>query len=361
MSEIWKPGSFTKNFSWGPAENGLLQLYDIIRLGFAGEMIDVERSIFRQRVADSGRADYIPINFFLFNKTKNGKDFLVADELVFQAIMAPHTANFDRLALFALNFSYVGRWTGAESTQRRPALWAYHYIAERVATDFKWNTDRINADDIQAFIEGNERYRAKSARKVSTNLKYLYGIGRLEAFSDPRVQRWWVDALFLALDRLIEDQALDGHDIPEERYGSVLAASGFATLSGKGSLEKKLATPHLVSLFRACGGRARFSEAHVRERIELKIPEVEWFAANDNRPEGAVHPSNPRILKSIPRACAMLARYAGFDIINADELEHFDIEEFVRSHTRSALDRLRERGIVPTMSVEDLMRLTRGK
>jgi hypothetical protein len=57
----------------------------------------------------------------------------------------------------------------------------------------------------------------------------------------------------------------------------------------------------------------------------------------------------------------MLARYAGFDIIDADELERFDIEEFVRSHTRSALDRLREQGIVPTMSVEDLMRLTRGK
>ena len=57
----------------------------------------------------------------------------------------------------------------------------------------------------------------------------------------------------------------------------------------------------------------------------------------------------------------MLARYAGFDIIDADELERFDIEDFIRSHTRSALDRLKEQGIVPTMSVEDLMRLTRGK
>jgi hypothetical protein len=324
-------------------------------------MKDVERSVFRQRVTDSGHSEYIPINFFLFNRVQGGSDYLVADELVFQALMAPHTANFDRLALFALNFSYVGRWTGAESTQRRPALWAFHYIVDRVAPIFKWETSSINAKDIQRFIEGDERYRAKSARKVSTNLNYLYGIGHLDGFGDPRVQRWWVDALFLAFDRLIEDCSLDGQDVPEDRYGALLTNSGFPTVSGKRSLEKDLATKHLVALFRACGGRQRFSDEHVRERTELKIPQVEWFAANDNRPEGAVHPSNPRILKSIPRACAMLARYAGFDIIDADELQRFNIEEFIRSHTRSALERLRERGLVPTMSVEDLMRLTRDK
>ncbi len=361
MPEVWKPGSFTKNFSWGPAENGLRHLYEMIRLGFAGEMTDVERSVFRERVAESGRADYIPINFFLFNKNEAGRDILVADELVFQALMAPHSANFDRLALFALNFSYVGRWTGAESTQRRPALWAYHYIMDRVAVEFQWKTEKINADNIQKFIEGDQRYRAKSARKVSTNLNYLYTVGRLDAFADPKVQRWWVDALFLALDRLIEDVALDGIQVTEDRYSSILAGSGFAALSGKGSLEKKLAIPHLVTLFRVCGGRDRFSETHVRERTELKIPFIEWFAANDHRAQGAIHPSNPRILKTIPRACAMLARYAGFDIIDADELESFDIEEFVRQHTRSALERLQGQGIVPTMSVEDLMRLTREK
>lgn len=361
MPEVWKPGSFTKNFSWGAPQNGLLQLYESIRLGFAGELVDVERKVFRQRVAESGRSDYIPINFFLFNKSKDGKDFLVADELVFQALMAPHTSNFDKLALFALNFSYVGRWTGAEATQRRPALWAYHYIYDRVSPTFRWDTAEINSGDIQNFIESDDRYKAKSARKVATNLKYLYDIGHLSAFSDSRVQRWWVDALFLALDRLIEDRFLDGATVSEDRLGALLANSGFTTISGMESLEKKLAIPHLVSLFRACGGRDRFSEEHVKERTELKMPEVEWFAANDNRPEGAVHPSNPRILKSIPRACAMLARYAGFDVIDADELARFDVQEFIKSHTRSALDRLRAQGVVPSMSVEDLMRLTRGK
>ncbi len=33
-SEDWKPGSFTKNFTWGPVGDGLLRLHESIRLGF---------------------------------------------------------------------------------------------------------------------------------------------------------------------------------------------------------------------------------------------------------------------------------------------------------------------------------------
>jgi hypothetical protein len=357
----WKPGSFTKNFSWGPPANGLLELYESIRIGFDGKMEDVPREVFRQRVSQFGHSEYIPINFFLFNKSKNGVDHLIADELVFQALTAAHTANFDKLALFALNFSYVGRWTGADAAQRRPALWANSYVSEKVAGEYGWSTKRISANDIQRFVEGKSRYKAKSARKLSTNLKYIYDIGHLSDFSSKRVERWWVDALFLALDRLIEDRELDGEHVPSERYGSLLTGSSFAQVAGARSLEKDLATKHLVTLYAACGGRERFSDEHVRERTELKIPDVQRFAANDNRPQGAVHPSNPRILKTIPRACAMLAKYAGFDVIDADELEAFDLQGFIRAHTQRALTRLADANVTPTMSVEELMRLTREK
>lgn len=357
----WKPGSFTKNFSWGPPANGLLELYESIRIGFDGKMEDVPREVFRQRVSQSGHSEYIPINFFLFNKSKNGVDHLVADELVFQALTTPHTANFDRLALFALNFSYVGRWTGADAAQRRPALWANNYISERVATEFAWSTKRISANDIERFVEGSSNYKAKSARKLSTNLNYIYEIGNLSDFASKRVDRWWVDALFLALDRLIEDRELDGEQVPSERYGSLLTRSSFSQIAGARSLEKDLATKHLVTLYAACGGRERFSDEHVRERTELKLPDLRWFAANDNRPQGAVHPSNPRILKLIPRACAMLAKYAGFEVIDADELEAFDLQGFIRNHTQRALIRLKDANVTPTMSVEELMKLTREK
>lgn len=357
----WKPGSFTKNFSWGPPANGLLELYESIRIGFDSQMQDVPRGIFRQRVSQSGHSEYIPVNFFLFNKSKGGIDHLVADELVFQALTAPHSDNFDKLALFALNFSYAGKWAGADAAQRRPALWANRYIAEKVATDYGWNTARINAKDIESYVASNPKYMAKSARKLSTNLNYIYEIGHLSAFASKRVERWWVDALFLALDRLIEDRELDGEQVSTSRYGSLLERSSFVQVSGAQSLEKTLATKHLVALYAACGSRQRFSDEHVRERTELKIPDVQWFAANDNRPQGAVHPSNPRILKTIPRACAMLAKYAGFDVIDADELNAFDLQGFIRAHAQRALTRLKDANIVPTMSVEELMRFTRDK
>src|SRR5437588_10781422 len=124
--EEWRPGSFTKNFSWGSPRDGLKQLHEVIRLGFDNEMADVPRHLFRERVSRSGRPDYIPINFFLFNKIINGEDHIVADELVFQALHFDHSFDFDRLGLFAFIFSYVGRWKGAEEYESRPALGAHH-------------------------------------------------------------------------------------------------------------------------------------------------------------------------------------------------------------------------------------------
>lgn len=360
-AEEWKPGSFTKNFSWGPPEHGLLQLHEIIRLGFDNKIEDVPRTDFRQRVESSTRPDYIPLNFFLFNKNRNGQDFIVADELVFQAITSDHSPRFDKLALFAFNFSYVGRWKGAAPDQRRPALWAFNYIIDRVVGRYNWNTSSISADDIENYVRSDRRYIGKTTRKLATNLNYLYSIGRLSEFSDSSVERWWVDALFLALDRLIENRSLDGLTTPEFQYAGLLRQSQFRVVSGSPSLEKDLATKHLLSLYIACGGRNRFSNEHVENLTALSLPDAAWLIANDNRPRGAVHPTNPHILKSIPWACAMLARYVGFDVITADELEVFDAETFVRERTLRALQTLREKNVSPTMSVEDLMKLTREK
>lgn len=63
-NEEWHPGSFTKNFSWGPEDRGLRELYNVIRVGFANKLEDVSRTEFRARVADIGKLDYIPLNFF---------------------------------------------------------------------------------------------------------------------------------------------------------------------------------------------------------------------------------------------------------------------------------------------------------
>ncbi len=359
--EDWRPGSFTKNFSWEDKSRGLSELRDSIRIGFAGEMQDVRRDEFCNRVAEFGRIDYIPANFFLFNKIIDGIDYIIADELVFQALTDDRPDRFDKLALFTFNFSFSGKWRTATAYQRRPALWAYHYTRDRVGAQFHWNTSLVTADDIQKLLEDDPRYKAKTTRKLATNLNYLYSIGRLSEFAEQRVERWWVDSLFLALDRLIEDRKLDGLETQEAQYRSLLVESGFHVLSGHRSLEKDLATGHLVSLYIACGGRERFSKEIVRERARLKISDLEWLEANDPRPRGAIHPTNPHIVKSIPRACAMLARYAGFEVLDADELAAFDVEEFVRDRTRRALANLQAENVQPTMSADELMRITRGK
>jgi len=359
--EDWRPSSFTKNFSWG-SEKGLRELFDAIRIGFNGKLEDVPRGHFRKRVAETGRPVYIPINFFLFNRPRGATDFLVVDELVFQALTLKHSQRFDKLALFAFNFSYVGKFKRATRDQRRPAMWAYHYVRERVAGDYGWDAKRVSADDIENFVHSDPRYKAETARKLATNLNHLYRIDRLVDFANDTVERWWVDALFLALDRLIEDRRLDGQQPLDKELPDLLERSGFQEVAGKRSLEKDLATRHLIRLYVECGGRERFSEEAVLERTALRLADVEkWISPNDEDPRGAVHPTNPRILKSIPRACAMLATYAGFEVISALEMEDFDPEKFIRRRTRDALRRLREEGVAPTMSAEEVLRLTRGR
>lgn len=324
-------------------------------------MGDVPRALFRKRIEDSGRPVYIPMNFFLFNKTIDGVDYLCADELVFQALNWPHSQRFDKLALFAFLFSFAGRWTGARREQRRPALWANAYVRERVVKEFAWDARRVSARDIEAFVGRDQRYKAKTSGKLGTNLAYMLVSGRLAEFPSNKVERWWVDCLFLALDRIIEDRLLDGKETQSQQYASLLSRNGFLELTGKSSLEKELAIRHLTLLYDACGGLNRFSEDATRERIEVLLPHLVYFAVNDPRPRGAVHLTNPRILKSVPSACAMLAKYAGFEDLSPDEMEDFDLEEFIRRRTYEALSKLQELNIKPTMTAEEIMKLTRDR
>lgn len=360
MPEVWKPGSFTKNFSWGKDTNGLVELYSVIRNGFADSLEDVPRRQFRERIQRSGRPDYIPINFFLFNRTVDGVDMICADELVFQALSWEHSPAFDRVALFAFLFSYSGRWKGATQHQRRPAMWANAYVRERVASELGWDAAKITANDIQKFVTNDPRYEAETTRKLSTNLNFLLHIGRIQDFGEKRVSRWWVDCLFLALDRLLEDLLIDGREVEGSQYRSLLVRSGFLELTGGKTLEKDLATKHLVRLYGALGGRNRFSDEAVIEKTNAEIPDAYPANPNDPRPRGAVHLTNPRILKSIPPICSELAVRAGFDVISPDEMEEMQFEEFIRHRTDSAIAILRERGIRPTLSIEELLSITRG-
>jgi len=358
--EEWRPGSFTKNFSWGYGQ-GLRELYEIIRTGFDGRLVDVPRTVFRSRVKRSGRPDFIPINFFLLNGPIGGRDHLLVDELVFQALEFEHSKHFDRLALFAFVYSMVGSWKGAKPYQQRPALWAHHYVADQVARSLNWNTSRISADDIEKFVTADPRYRAKTSRKLSTNLNFLFEVGGLTDLASKQIGRWWVDAMYLALDRITETRRIAGKAIKDGRYDSYLTASGFHAVSGPRSVEKDLAQRHIIGLFLACGGRDRFNNESVIELTKTTLPEIESWLANDPTPVAAVHLSNPRIIKTIPRPCAMLAKSLGFETFDIDDLAELDVEQLVRSKLEDALIRLRQQGISPTISAEELMKLMRDE
>ncbi len=299
------------------------------------------------------------MNFFLFNRTIDGVDFLIYDELVFQALTADHSVRFDCLAMFAFIFSRAGLWRGAKRGQRYPALWATYYVLERVAREFKWNTKLINADDIERFVADAPEYTGKTARKLSTNLNFLFKNGHIAEFENKRVSRWWVDAVFLALDRSIQDRHIDGNVASEPSYLRYLDRDNFRALSGQPSVEKDLAVRHVIALYAACGGLDRFSRDAVMERHAVRL--VDIYNANDPGPVGALHPTNPRIIKIIPRVCAMLAKHVGFQLIEMDELYSFSSEEFVKKQTESALRKLRAEKIKPNMTADELIRITRDK
>lgn len=256
----WRPGSFSKNFSWGQTDgSGLEQLHRAIRVGFDGQLAPVERDSFRKHAHDLGFVDLIPANFFLFNFIEDGKNWIAIDELVFLALTRAHDRDFDRLAVFALNFSKVGVWNGAEAFQRYPALWAKYYIIDEVARPGGWNSTLVNADHIERYFQEHMTFSSDSPRKFATNLNDIYrraGVGELENSGH---ESWWGHAVFLALDRLLMDEegmapALPATDELIDRLG----AAGFWALTAIDEVNGRAAASALVDLYRDLDGPRRF-------------------------------------------------------------------------------------------------------
>jgi len=353
----WRPGSFTKNFSWG-ADKGLKELYDIIKAGFANEVTDVPRKLFRERVALTGRPDYIPLNFFLLNGSKNGVDHILVDELVYQALSFDHSSDFDRLALLVFNFSLVGSWRGASRDQNRPALWAHHYISDRVSRVFNWDASFVTADDIDLFVSNNPNYKAKTSRKLSTNLNFLYKIGKLSSFRSSKAESWWIAGLYSAADR-VSSRLGASSNLSESRLDVQLTAHGFREISGRRSIEKDLATRHFLTLYAACGGRARFDEKPVHELQTSTLPGMNELPEGSG-PIGVFHRSNVRARGVIPQSCRLLARYrAEFETYELGELSDNDLASYIESRTSRALEELKQKKIAPVRPLEEITKLTR--
>lgn len=358
----WRPGSFTKNYSWGPISDGLKRLHETIKVGFDGVLEPVTRAEFRRRVASLDRPDYIPLNFFLFNEVRSGVSYVALDELVFQALTFRHGSQFDKLAMFAFALSEVGRWTGAASYQSRPALWAKSYVSDRVGRDFEWNANKVSANDIEDFVTGDSRYTGRTARKLSTNLNYLLQSGRVREFASKKPERWWLSAIFLTLDRTVKPSDVEFGALGEARLLGHLAKAGFWALSGRRSAAKDIASAYYVALYAACGGRNRFSSDAVLERERSLVPNL---ISNEPPEAGAIgvfHPTDPTARNAIPHACRVLAKYlAGFEMFEVEEIDDFQVETYIRERTESAIRELQQKGVRPKISGDDMIKLMRGE
>jgi hypothetical protein len=163
----------------------------------------------------------------------------------------------------------------------------------------------------------------------------------------------------LTLDRLIETRHIHGKEVHSDSFEAYLVASRFSDISGKRSIEKDLAQRHIIRLFQSCGERLRFNDDSVKELSKIVFTDIQQWLANSTEPMAALHPTNLRILKTIPRACAMLAQNAGFAVLDLDTLAESSLPELVRNNLQNALAHLKGRGIAPTMTAAALMKLMR--
>jgi len=350
----WYPGSFTKNFSWGE-NDGLRRLHASINEIFGGRLEAVPRASAIERLESKGYVWHIPLNFFLANQITDGESWIVVDELVFQALTFPHSPAFDKIALVAFINSYVGHWQGARPWQETPAPWANNYVRSVFARGSDWGGS-IRADDIENFVISSGKYRAEGARKLATNLSYLFKVAKIDELANKAITRWWVDALFLILDRSLLETSVD---LKPSSLQQIAIRAGFIDISGPRTRNRELALQPLTTLYWACGGPHRWSKEAVEERQRTLLPEISWFANSDD-PFYAIYQRDPNIIKVVPRVCAMLAKsLADFDELDPDELLDWDPLIYIRNKTRDALNQLKQSGVRPTMSADELLKITR--
>jgi hypothetical protein len=199
-SMAYRPGSFSKNFAWHG--RGLSKLHNAIRAGFSAQLTSTSRDNFR---ANCGTSDadlqLIPVNFFLFNTGSQQTSVLAVDELVFQAVEQPHSALFDRLALFALHLSEVGNIRSGGTP------WARDFVLQRLWADGFWRRPELEIARLDDFLGSALDARPEVRIKCRSNYRHLFALtGYLdvnEELIDNRDGPWLSSALLLAWDRAI--------------------------------------------------------------------------------------------------------------------------------------------------------------
>jgi hypothetical protein len=247
----YRPGSFSKNFAWHGT--GLRKLHTAIRSGFASDLTAVSRERWRSASGIGDHAlDLIPINFFLHNAGAR----LSIDELVFQAVAHAHSLKFDRLGLFALHLTRVGRPPGGVE---RPAMWANEFVRELFWRDDAWHAAALTDASLDAFIADRMDAQTDVRVKCRNNYRHLFELCGYLPTRLPIInagsEQWMLSALFLTWDRFVLDNGIQ----PKTALIDYAVAEELHKLLGLPARTFEAEVGRIADLYFAAGGIERFT------------------------------------------------------------------------------------------------------
>ena len=259
-----KPGSFSKNFAWHGT--GLRKLHAAIRNGFRDALSPVDRQAFRSDSGVEGSIVLIPINFFLHNR--NGK--ISVDELVMRSIEHDHSAQFDRLALFAFHLNRVG---SGRKILSRPAMWANEFVRDRLWSNGAWQSSTLTNESLDRFLDDRMDAQSHVRMKCRSNYRHLFALCKYYPFVLPIIntgaEQWIASALFLAWDRHV----LDGGAREKSDLVDLVAADELYKLLGVNRSYAHARASTLVDLYVDVGQVDRFKES---EKASVPEESVSW-------------------------------------------------------------------------------------
>jgi len=201
--------------------------------------------------------DLIPINFFMHNSD----GYLVVDELVFQAVSRPHSALFDRFALFAFHLSRVGG--GRDSRSRRPieprpALWANEFVREQLWQGGVWRRDALTDVSLDTFLAQRMTAGQQGRIKSRNNYRHLFELCDYWPAPLPLINsgahQWAHPALMLAWDRF----TLDGGSLEEHALLDLVETEELYKLLGLTRETALSRAATLAPIYVSVGGVDRF-------------------------------------------------------------------------------------------------------
>jgi hypothetical protein len=171
MVSKFSPGSFTKQFGWRKDPQ---RLHRSVRSGFSNEAQPVTRDIWRKNcgLRDSN-IDLIPIDFFLFSKRVDSRDYLLVDTFVEFALDRRYDSQFAKLAVFNFHLASSGYWQGSDWPDGKVAGWANLLVRDFAWKSGNWTSSVFDKSSLLKFFENHVQGTHETRRKMRNNYRFM--------------------------------------------------------------------------------------------------------------------------------------------------------------------------------------------